>query len=68
VLLSATDDVSGVGEMIVSNRADFADGQWEVFTTRRTWLVPGGGPHTIYVMFRDRAGNQSAVYTATTTP
>jgi hypothetical protein len=60
--LSATDDVSGVDKMIISNSPDFACAEWENYTTARNWYVPEGRT-TIYVKFRDKAGNVSSVAT-----
>jgi hypothetical protein len=51
---------SGVGEMMISNRADFAGATWERYQTSRSWtLEPNGNLATVYVRFRDRAGNIS---------
>jgi len=36
----ATDDVSGVGEMLISNDVRFADAQWEAYATEKNWWVP----------------------------
>ena len=58
--LSATDDVSGVGQMLISNQADFADATWENYATSRVW-TPGSAP-AVYVKFKDNAGNVSSVY------
>jgi len=68
LLLSATDDVSGVGEMLISNDADFADAQWEAYATEKNWFIKEMGITTVYVKFRDRAGNESLVYYDTVTP
>jgi hypothetical protein len=52
--------VSGVGDMMISNRADFARATWEPYQTSRNWtLEPNGNLATVYVRFRDRAGNIS---------
>jgi len=66
--LSATDDVSGVGEMLISNEASFAGAQWEAYVTEKNWWVPNTGTMIIYVKFRDRAGNESEVYSDTFVP
>jgi len=68
LLLSAADDVSGIGEMLISNDAGFASAQWETYSTERNWWVPDTGTTTVYVRFRDRAGNESPVYSDTGTP
>ena len=64
--LSATDDVSGVAGMTISNRADFFCESWETYATSKDWYVPEGTT-TIYVKFRDNAGNISDVATDTIT-
>ena len=64
--LSATDDVSGVGSMMISNRADFYCESWETCATSKGWYVPSGTT-TVYVKFRDNAGNVSDVATHTIT-
>lgn len=68
LLLSATDDVSGVSEMLISNQASFSDAQWEGYATKMSWWVPDSGTTTVYVKYRDRAGNESEVYTDTVAP
>jgi hypothetical protein len=65
--LSATDDVSGVGSMIISNRADFSCAAWVNYATTSAWYVPPGVT-TVYVKFRDNAGNVSTTYSAIYTP
>jgi hypothetical protein len=62
--LAATDDRSGQGmTMRLSNRADFAGAIWQPFRETTAWDFTGGG--TVYVQFRDGAGNTSQVYSAT---
>jgi hypothetical protein len=60
--LTASDDVSGVGFMQISNRADFSDNGWEPYNSNPSWYLPNGA--TVYVRFRDYAGNISKVYSA----
>ncbi len=67
LILSATDDASGVDSVLVSNEGDFAGAQWQVYTTGLNWWVSDKGTTTVYVKYRDRAGNESQVYSATTT-
>ena len=62
--LSATDDVSGVGTMMISNRPDLFCADWETYATSKPWYVPKGTT-TIYVLFKDNAGNVSPVATDT---
>jgi hypothetical protein len=61
--LSAEDDVSGVADMIISNQADFGSAVWETYVAARDWCVPPGATTTVFVKFRDHAGNVSAVAT-----
>ncbi|MDI6784613.1 MAG: PKD domain-containing protein, partial [bacterium] len=63
--LSATDAVSGVSTMRLSNDSTTWT-PWESFTTSRSWYVTSGdGTKTVYVQFKDSAGNQSGSYTDT---
>jgi hypothetical protein len=67
--LSASDLISPVGDlqMQVSNGADFSEATWQPYATNLTWsLLPGTGDRTVYVRFRDAAGNISS-YRATVT-
>ncbi len=50
------DDVSGVDHMMISNHPDFSDAYWEPYKTPRDWGMTGS---TVYVKFRDKAGNIS---------
>jgi hypothetical protein len=66
--LCATDDVSGVGDMIISNDAEFFGAHWEPYATWKEWLSLDAGTTAIYAKFRDNAGNESVTYTATLSP
>jgi hypothetical protein len=68
LLLTATDDVSGVGGMLISNNMDFSGANWEAYASQKNWQVPSTGTTTVYVKFRDNAGNVSTTYSATYTP
>lgn len=57
--LDARDDVSGVAEMLISNRSDFNGATWESYATSKDWYVPPGTTTTVYVKFQDYAGNVS---------
>lgn len=59
--LIATDDVSGLGHMMIGNDPDFSDAYWEPYQTPRDWGMTGS---TVYVKFRDKAGNISITYSA----
>jgi N-acetylneuraminic acid mutarotase len=58
--LTASDDLSGLNGMRISNRADFAGAAWQTYATSVSWDFTGGG--TVYGQFRDKAGNLSPVY------
>lgn len=54
-------DSSGQIEMQVSNVSNFAGASWEAFASSKNWtLTSGEGTKTVYVRFRDRAGNTSS--------
>jgi photosystem II stability/assembly factor-like uncharacterized protein len=67
LVLSAIDDLSGVDSMLISNNGTFTNAQWQVYATQLNWNVNEHGSTTVYVKFCDRAGNESQVYSATTT-
>ena len=66
LILSATDDVSGVDSMLVSNNGAFTTAEWQPYTTKLDWWVPDDGITAVYVKYRDRASNESQIYSATT--
>ena len=61
--LSASDATSGVFQMCFSNdRTTWTS--WEGYSTSKSWtLSPGDGTKTVYVKFKDAAGNESSVCT-----
>lgn len=61
--LQAEDDVSGVADMMISNHIGFGCAMWEPYTAAKEWYVPEGATTTVYVKFRDNAGNVSEVVT-----
>jgi len=63
--LSASDALSGVTQMRFSNNGtSFSTA--EAFATTKTWtLTTGAGTKTVYVQFRDGAGNWSSAFTDT---
>jgi hypothetical protein len=64
--VNAQDGNSGLAEMQVSTSAVFSDTTWEPYSALRPW-TPGGedGLKTVYVRFRDNAGNVSTVVSTT---
>ena len=63
--LSASDSESGVSQMQLSNN----NAEWsipEAYTTIKSWTLSDGvGTKTVYVKYRDGAGNWSVVYSDT---
>lgn len=54
--------VSGVVEMMLSNRADFAGATWEPFQPSKEWeLAPKNGVAKVFIKVRDAGGNVSEV-------
>lgn len=48
----------GAFEMMLSNKQDFSDGDWQKFQPKTTWqLIAGDGDRKVYVKFKDKAGN-----------
>jgi hypothetical protein len=56
-----SDDSSGVTAMRVGNQPDLSDAVWEPFSTEYVWHGSHNG--MLYVQFRDKAANTSAMYT-----
>ncbi|MBF0102917.1 MAG: hypothetical protein HQK77_18635, partial [Desulfobacterales bacterium] len=66
--LSATDDLSGMNQMKVSEDPLFAGVPWEAYNASKGFTLSGGdGVKTVYVMYQDLATNQSIVYSDTIT-
>ena len=59
--LNASDDVSGVGAMRLSDSQSFSGATWQAYSTTVVWPVTG---EAVYVQYRDNAGNVSPVYSA----
>jgi hypothetical protein len=60
--LTASDSVSGVSQMCVSNTTRCST--WQPFAKSKAWKLAGNkaGTKTVYVKFKDRAGNVSVLY------
>ncbi len=58
--LSASDDLSGVGGMRLSNRSDFQGADWLAYTATKNWTFAAN--QVVFVQFRDNAGNISRTY------
>ncbi|MBI2763885.1 MAG: Ig-like domain-containing protein [Chloroflexi bacterium] len=67
VALTASDDLSGVTEMAMSdNGATYSD--WQPYRASTTWTFsPGSGLRTLWVKVRNGVGLESALATATVT-
>jgi hypothetical protein len=68
--LSATDPSaggSGVSQMRISNtQSGLSSASWEAYSTTKAWTLSSGqGTKTVYVRYRDGAGNESTVVTDT---
>lgn len=64
--LAAHDTGTGLDQMVVGGRADFQGATWLPFAAEVPWtLAAQDGPQSVYVKFRDRAGNVSVVYSDT---
>lgn len=65
VKLSLTVDDADVTHMMVSNRGDFAGATWQLLAKTRNWTLEPGvdGFSTVFVQYRDKAGNVSNVVT-----
>ncbi len=59
------DSASGVSEMMISNNADMRGAVWEPYQRNRDWtLAQQSGLASVFVKYRDAAGNESEVYPA----
>lgn len=66
--ISATDDLSGVAQMVLCNNSSFLGCTWETYVTGKTWsLSTGDGIKTVYAKFKDVQGNVSVSYSDTIT-
>jgi hypothetical protein len=56
-------DESGLTEMLLSNRGDFAGASWEPYQPTKAWTFAprADGLATVYVRYKDGAGNESDV-------
>jgi len=58
----------GASDMMLANDSTFVGSTWEVYAVLRNWtLTTGNGTKTVYVKFRDAAGNISAPVSDTIT-
>ena len=59
LFISAADDSSGLAEMQVSQSPDFEGATWESYSAIVPITFTEDGVQTVYVRFRDNAGNES---------
>jgi len=64
--LPATDDISGVHQMQVSQDPSFADAEWIPYYASHEQLGSGSDP--FHARYKDRAGNVSQTYSTDTSP
>ena len=64
--IEATDQTTEVAQMMLANKIDFSDGSWQNFQSLITnWVLDEPqdiGVKTVYVLFKDEAGNISTIY------
>jgi len=67
VYLGAEDNLSGVADLRISEDPMFSDAVWQPYTTTLVWpiFLTGQMESTLYVQYRDWAGNVSEVYSST---
>ena len=54
----------GADKFIISEKPDFSDARWELFIPRKIFEVSeGDGEKNIYIKFRDKALNETTVFT-----
>ena len=57
---------TGVTQMMISNNGSFSGASWEAYQTQRSWrLLPQNDLGTVFVKYRDAAGNESLPVHAT---
>lgn len=57
---------SGVAEMMIANNSRFTGAAWEPYDTSRPWTLEPEGEHaTVYVKYKDAAGNVSEIFHST---
>ncbi len=61
--IAATDDFTGVADMMISEDAGFSGGVWETYAASKSFaLSSGDGVKTVYIKIRDGWGNESSIY------
>lgn len=66
--LTATDTMSGIHQIRLSNDGIWNTEQWETYKSTKTWKLPSGdGEKTVYFQIKDNAGLTSPTYSDTIT-
>ncbi|MFH1602072.1 MAG: hypothetical protein ABIB61_03900 [Candidatus Shapirobacteria bacterium] len=66
--ISAFDATSGLNQMIISENADFTGASWEDYAMSKSLTISSTeGAKTVYLKFKDNAGNESEVFSDTIT-
>ena len=61
--IDATDALSGVYQMLISEDSAFTGASWETYTITKSWtLSTTDGTKTVYIKFKDTAGNISSIF------
>ncbi len=61
--INASDTTSSIDEMIISLNSEFSDASYEGYATSKTLNIgSSNGTKTIYIRFKDKAGNTSSAY------
>lgn len=61
----ATDNLSGLDQMIVSRHSSFSGNTWEPYAASKFYTFGSYGTKTIYIKYKDKAGNESQTYSVT---
>jgi CheY-like chemotaxis protein len=64
LLTPATDALSGVKQMMISESLSFSGETWQDYTTSQDYTFSSGGHNTVYVKYRDGVNNESYAYGA----
>lgn len=60
--ISATDSISSVSQMIISENSNFAGANYEPFSPSKSFILSGYGNKMIYIKFKDSVGNVSTIF------
>lgn len=58
-------DTNGVAQMMLGNDENFSNSVWEAYNSTKTWILGSEvGEKTVYLKFKDNAGNTSSAFSA----